>query len=133
MIFSINCMYVWREYMYFKTCGIFHLLTNNLDSVKILSKFFGVWLFLEKLLVQIELESSIYPYNFSRILTICFYVFSLYRYFQMSWKYFRQSCCPWILLTFLYCWQECLLIFMEFLCTFYQWKCSKVLRSLCGS
>lgn len=89
-------MYVWREYMYFKTCGIFYLLTNNLDSVKILSKFFGVWLFLEKLLVQIELESSIYPYNFSRILTICFYVFSLYRYFQMSWKYFRQSCCPWI-------------------------------------
>lgn len=52
--------------------------------------------FLKNYWCRLSWESSIYPYNFSRILTICFYVFSLYRYFQMSWKYFRQSCCPWI-------------------------------------
>lgn len=41
--------------MYEESTCILYLLTNNLDSVKILSKFFGEWLFLEKLLVQIEL------------------------------------------------------------------------------
>lgn len=35
--------------MYEESTCILYLLTNNLDSVKILSKFFGVWLFLGKI------------------------------------------------------------------------------------